>query len=87
MAAPSSVDGFIVGATIEDLDINDIDDLYANTVKSDLTAVYDKLTCGSRNHLRSFYNKIVSNGASYVPQYISQDEFDDIVATPKENCN
>lgn len=87
IADNSSVDGFTVGATIEDLDINDIDDLYANTNNPDLLAVYDALTCGSRNHMRSFYDKLVANGVDYTPQYISEEEFEAIVTTAKENCN
>ena len=43
-----------VGATIEDLDINDIKTFRSHTTNEDFLNLYDKLTCGSRNHLRSF---------------------------------
>jgi hypothetical protein len=48
----SVVDALEAGATIEDLDISDIQVFYARTSKSDILKVYDLLTCGSRNHLR-----------------------------------
>lgn len=41
---------------------------------------------GSRNHLRSFYNNIISNGGTYTPQYISQSEFDTIVNSSMETA-
>ena len=51
----SLVDALKAGATIEDLDINDIDDFISNTTKSDLLNMYDNLTCGSKNNISSFY--------------------------------
>ncbi len=75
-----------VGATIEDMDISDIKLFYANTTLPDLISVYDALTCGSRNHLRSFMSQIESAGGMYTPQYINQTEFDAIVNSEKEQC-
>lgn len=75
-----------VGATIEDLDINDIKSFYANTNKKDLIGVYDRLTCGSRNHLRSFISQLSSNEIAYNPQYITQAEFNSIIASSNEQC-
>ncbi len=75
-----------VGATIEDMDISDIKLFYANTTLPDLISVYDALTCGSRNHLRSFMSQIKSAGGTYTPQYINQTEFDAIVNSEKEQC-
>ena len=75
-----------VGATIEDLDINDIKSFYVNTSNTDLTGVYDRLTCGSRNHLRSFISQLLSNEITYTPQYITQIEFNDIIASSNEQC-
>jgi hypothetical protein len=46
--------------------------------------VYDNLLRGSRNHLRAFMKVLVQQGGSYVPQYISQAEFDAIVNSPVE---
>lgn len=86
IADSSLVHALKVGATIEDLDIHDIETLYANSVNPDLIGVYDVLTCGSRNHLRSFISKLDGLGETYVPQYLSTAEFDAIVNSAKENC-
>jgi hypothetical protein len=87
MVDNSLIDAYTVGATIEDLDIHDIEEQYHNTSKLDLMSTYDVLTCGSRNHLRSFYGKLQDNGASYTPQFISQEAFDAIVNSSHETCN
>jgi hypothetical protein len=63
-----------VGANIEDLDIKDIYTFRAHTTKSDLLNVYDNLTCGSRNHLRSFVREL----GTYTPVYITQSQFEAI---------
>ena len=87
LADSSVVHGYRVGAIIEDLDIHDIHMQYANTNNLDLITLYDRLTCGSRNHMRSFYAKLLDNGVVYEPQYISQEELDTILSSEMENCN
>ena len=82
----SLLDALIVGATIEDLDIKDIDDFMQRTTNPDMLAMYENLKCGSRNHLRSYYFWILSYGGSYSPACISQAEFDEIVSSDKERC-
>jgi hypothetical protein len=77
-------DAFTVGATIEDLDIADLEKHIAETNKADIQQVYSNLMKGSRNHMRSFYRNLVAVGMSYVPQYISQVEFDVIVSSSME---
>ena len=74
-----------VGATIEDLDIIDLDLRLAQTDKADITLVYENLKQGSRNHLRSFTATLkTQTGESYQPQYLSQAAYDAIVGTPIE---
>lgn len=73
---------FKVGATIEDLDINDINYNIIHTTNSDLLSVYDKLNCGSRNHMRSFVGEL----GTYTPIYISQSAYDDIISSTNEKC-
>lgn len=73
---------FQVGALIEDLDLRDIKTLRNNTTKADLLNVYDKLSCGSRNHMRGF----VSQLGSYTPKYISQAEYNSIINSTHEQC-
>jgi hypothetical protein len=74
----------IVGATIEDLDIYDLQKLIDNADNEDIIFVYNNLLKGSRNHLRAFYGQIVSNGGTYNAQYITQQQLEEIVNSPKE---
>lgn len=77
----SLLDALVVGATIEDLDIYDLDEALANiAVNSDVIRVYTHLVNGSENHMRAFYRQIVRNGGTYSPQYISQERFDGIIS-------
>ena len=83
----SSVEALKVGATIEDLDINDIDDFTINTTKPDLLNVYDNLLCGSKNHIRSFTTQLSSTNVTYVPQFISFEEYNTILNSTNSGCN
>lgn len=80
----SLLEAYKVGATIEDLDIFDLNTALISIDNQDIRLVYDMLTKGSRNHLRSFYKNILNVGGTYTPQYISQAEFDAIVNSPME---
>ena len=82
----SLVEALKVGATIEDLDINDIDDFIINTSKSDLLTVYSNLACGSKNHIRSFTTELINNEVSYEPQFISLEEYNSIISAPSGGC-
>ena len=72
-------DALAVGATVEEVDIIDLEEAISNTDKADIKIVYENLMKGSRNHLRSFVSNMKSRGYSYTPQYLSQEEFDLIV--------
>lgn len=78
------VAAFTVGATIEDLDLADLDRLASHTTRSDLLGVFEVLARGSRNHLRSFCGQLTGQGSTYAPQYLSTDRFEAIVTTPTE---
>lgn len=80
----SVLDAYIVGATIEDLDIFDLEEALIKSDNQDIKYVYDLLTMGSRNHMRSFYGQITSLGSTYLAQFISQTELDAIVTSAKE---
>jgi hypothetical protein len=82
----SIIEALKAGATIEDLDINDIDNFTVNTIKPDLLNVYGNLNCGSKNHIRAFTSQLEINGATYVPQYISLEEYNVILNTPSGGC-
>lgn len=80
----SVLDAYKVGATIEDLDIFDLKTALISIDNQDIHLVYDMLTKGSRNHMRSFYKNILNVGGTYTPQYITQAEFDAIINSAME---
>lgn len=84
LGSTSVSDALKVGATIEDLDIFDLENALIKINNQDITLVYESLTKGSRNHLRSFYSNILIAGETYTPQYITQEKFDSIVNSPME---
>jgi hypothetical protein len=76
-----------IGATIEDLDIVDLKVRIDQTDKTDIIAVYQKLTCGSRNHLRSYVSALVTEGFTYVPQFLNIEDYNIIINGSHEQCN
>uniref|UniRef100_A9A741 DUF2202 domain-containing protein n=1 Tax=Methanococcus maripaludis (strain C6 / ATCC BAA-1332) TaxID=444158 RepID=A9A741_METM6 len=80
----SLLDALMVGATVEDLDIYDLQRLNEISDNQDITVVYDNLEKGSRNHLRSFTKVIETNGGTYEPQYISESEYLEIISSDME---
>ncbi len=80
----STLDALIVGATIEDLDIHDLDVLKNETTKQDILVTYNNLQKGSRNHMRAFTRNINANGGTYTAQYITEDAYQLIIASPQE---
>ena len=76
-----------IGATIEDLDIKDLQDYLDRTTHPDIIAVFENLQCGSRNHLISFVSSIENGDTTYTPQFITQVEYDLIIAGNHEQCN
>ncbi|ABR56472.1 conserved hypothetical protein [Methanococcus aeolicus Nankai-3] len=80
----SAVDALIVGATIEDLDIADLENWISKTDNEDIKLVYENLMKGSRNHMRAFVRMLDSYGANYTPQYISSEEYEQILSSSME---
>ncbi len=73
-----------VGAYVEELDIDDLKRLTTLDLPDDIKNTYDWLLLGSRNHLRAFNNGLLQRGIEYVPQILSEKDFDAIVNSPKE---
>ena len=82
----SLVEAFKVGATIEDLDINDIDHFISRTDNNDILDTYDILNCGSRNHMRSYYGKLIENDITYIAQFITDSKLELIISNSNEQC-
>lgn len=74
----------IVGATIEDLDIYDLQKAQSQIKQPDILFAYQNLERGSRNHLRAFNRMLQLSGGQYQPQYISADEFQQIISSRNE---
>lgn len=83
----SVLDAYKVGATIEDLDIFDLEEALSKSDNQDIKYTYDLLTMGSRNHMRSFYGQIVGLGGTYTAQFITQAALEAIVTSPRETGN
>ncbi len=77
----SEVEALKVGATIEDLDIKDLEDRIVHTNNPEIVKVYTNLMNGSKNHLRAFVSQLKERGEDYEPQYISQEEYEEIISS------
>ena len=73
-----------VGAAIEEIDIIDLQKHLAETNKKDIKLVYENLMKGSRNHLRAFTSNLAKYGITYEPQYLSKEEYEEIISSPME---
>jgi hypothetical protein len=80
----SIVDAFEVGATIEDLDLFDLQKDLDSCDNADIQFVYGNLARGSRNHMRAFYRNLTNVGGTYTPQFISKEKFDTIIRGSQE---
>lgn len=80
----SLLDALIVGATVEDLDIRDLNILIKQTDKQDIITIYNNLNKWSRNHMRAYIKNINNNGGNYIPQYISLLEYNEIIWSQQE---
>lgn len=73
-------DAIVVGLTIEDLDIYDLEEALENVVqKEDIIIAYEALLMGSKNHMKAFNFQAKNNGIEYIPQFITMEYFQEIV--------
>ena len=80
MGKKSFKDAIVVGLTIEDLDIADLEKALESEVENeDIIKVYNFLLMGSKNHMKAFYFHALRNDIDYDPQYINMDYFMEIV--------
>lgn len=87
MGQASLIEALKVGCLIEEKDIQDINDKKTLVLdEPDIVQVYDHLLCGSRNHLRAFNSNLLQQGVTYVPQVITQAEWDAIANAAEETC-
>jgi hypothetical protein len=82
----SLADALKVGATIEEVDILDLQSRLALTTTADIQLVYNNLMSGSYNHLRNFTTALTRlTGEVYQPQYLSADLYQTILASTNGN--
>ena len=79
-AEDSELEALMVGANIEELDIEDLVNARDRTDRSDIRRVYGNLLNGSTNHLIA-YVAVIENmtGELYVAQYLPQEVVDEIL--------
>jgi len=82
----SLTDALSVGATIEDLDINDLDEALEVVENSAIEFIFNNLRCGSYNHMRAFTRQLNQNNSSYEPQHISAEDYEAILNNQMANC-
>jgi hypothetical protein len=73
-----------VGATVEDLDIRELEKAAAITDNEDLKLVYGNLQRASENHMQAFVGQLEAAGENYTAQYISPATLSGILASPKQ---
>jgi hypothetical protein len=76
----SLLDAVMVGALIEEVDIEDLQSAIQGTSRIELQAVYGNLLDGSINHLKAFVSHIEVLGVDYVAQHLTQEEVDALLA-------
>jgi len=86
LGSASLVGALTAGATIEDKDIFDLEEDMLLTENPAILNIFSKLSCASGNHIRSFSAHLEFHGTTYVPEYISQEEYDGIIALPHQFC-
>ncbi len=75
----SDIDALKVGATIEEIDIIDLQEYLSLTDKEAIKTVYENLLKGSRNHLRAFVSRLSIKGVKYQPVYLDAAEYKIII--------
>jgi hypothetical protein len=69
-----------VGATIEELDIVDLEERLAQTNNEYIIRVYTNLLAGSENHLRAFVSNLErQTGEVFQPAYLDQEAYQAII--------
>lgn len=78
----TSIDqALLVGATIEDLDIFDLEKALTEEVDNeDISMVYSNLKRGSENHMRAFNRWLSRYAIRYEAQYISAERLNEILS-------
>lgn len=71
---------------LEDKDMVDIREFISNTTKENMLYTYEFMYCTSENHIRWLYPELLLEGGTYTPQFISQDDFNEIINSNLYQC-
>lgn len=82
----SLIEALNVGTLIEDLDIADLQRLIESSENDEVKLLYQNLMKGSRNHMRSFSAQLERQGETYIPTYISDGYYDQILKYNRESA-
>ena len=74
------IEALKAGALIEETDIADLQERTKLSDNEDLKTVYTNLLQASHRHIRAYSRNLASRDATYVPQRLSQQEFDEILS-------
>jgi hypothetical protein len=77
----NQIEALKIGATIEDLDISDLNKRLSNNNNQDIRLAFETLLSGSYNHMRAFVTNLQNQGSDYTPQYISQTDYQAIISS------
>lgn len=75
----SLIEALKVGAFIEELDINDLQNLIETTENPTIKRVYGNLLSASKIHLKAFTNSLKWLNATYIPTVLSVEEYNEIL--------
>ncbi|MDC7228482.1 MAG: DUF2202 domain-containing protein [Spirochaetales bacterium] len=75
-----------VGATIEDLDIADLQNLISDAENDEIKILYQNLMKGSRNHMRSFSSQLAKYNMEYIPTYVDDEYYEKILKYNRESA-
>jgi hypothetical protein len=75
----SLIDALRAGAFVEETDIADLRERKSKSDNEDIKLVYENLLQASYRHLRAFSKNLAFRGATYQPQRLSKNEFDEIL--------
>ena len=82
----SELEALKVGATIEDLDIFDLQKLIKEVENPAIIQSFQFLECASRNHMRAFNRGLLRNSFEYVPKYITKNQLKEMLNSDHERC-
>ena len=74
-----------VGAFIEEVDINDLQELLEAEPEAQIVTVYENLLWGSKNHLRAFTRNLSMRDQEYTPKVLSEATYSEIVGVSQQS--